>query len=90
MKALDFKIFLVFFLKTIFDASSRLTIFGAWMFTFTNGMFSTKLSVAYYYSIALLMIIVNYIFFALEEAATEFETLKSFEKHLGMTMNKTF
>ena len=84
MKALDFKNFLVFFLKTICDASSRLTIFGAWTFTFTNGMFSTKLSVAYYYSIVLLMIIVNYIFFVFEDAANEFKTLKSPEKHLGI------
>ena len=51
--------FAIFLLKVICDASSRLVIFGAWMFTYNSWVFSTNLTVAYYYGIMTLMLIVN-------------------------------
>ena len=58
-EALDGKHFAIFLLKVICDASSRLVIFGAWMFTYNSWVFSTNLTVAYYYGMLTLMLIVN-------------------------------
>ena len=56
---MDGKHFGIFLLKVICDASSRLVIFGAWMFTYNSWVFSTNLTVAYYYGMMTLMLIVN-------------------------------
>ena len=56
---MDAKHFAVFFLKVICDASSRLVIFGAWMYTYNSWVFSTKLTVAYFYGMLALMLMVN-------------------------------
>ena len=61
-EALDGKHFAIFLLKVICDASSRLVIFGAWMFTYNSWVFSTNLTVAYYYGMMTLMLIVNSLF----------------------------
>ena len=58
-EALDGKHFAIFLLKVICDASFRLVIFGAWMFTYNSWVFSTNLTVAYYYGMMTLMLIVN-------------------------------
>ena len=58
-EALDAKHFVIFLLKVICDASFRLVIFGAWMFTYNSWVFSTNLVVAYYYGMMTLMLIVN-------------------------------
>ena len=51
---------------SVCDASFRLTIFGAWMYTLNDGVFSTKMTVAYYYIIVILMIVLNIVFTWLE------------------------
>ena len=56
---MDGKHFAIFLLKVICDASSRLVIFGAWMFTYNSWVFSTNLTVAYYYGMMTLILIVN-------------------------------
>ena len=59
---MDAKHFAIFLLKVVFDASSRLIIFGAWMFTFNSWVFSTNLTVAYFYGMLALMMAINVIF----------------------------
>ena len=54
------------FVKIVCDASFRLTIFGAWMYTFNKGVFDTKMTWGYYYIMVLIMIILNSIFSWLE------------------------
>ena len=54
------------FVKIVCDSSFRLTIFGAWMYTLNDGVFSTKMTVAYYYIIVILMIVLNIVFTWLE------------------------
>ena len=51
----------------ICDASSRLVIFGAWMFTYNSWVVSTNLTVAYYYGMLAIMIMVNVRFSYLEK-----------------------
>ena len=58
-EALDTKHLAVFLLKVICDASFRLVIFGAWMFTYNSWVFSTNLVVTYYYGMMTLILIVN-------------------------------
>ena len=58
-EALDGKHFAIFLLKVICDASSRLVIFGAWMFTYNSWVFSTNLTVAYFYGMLAIMFMVN-------------------------------
>ena len=64
--ALDGKHFVIFFLKVVCDASSRLILFGTWMFTYTRWEFNPTLTVTYYYGIMTLMIGVN-IWFCIQE-----------------------
>ena len=64
---MDAKHFAIFLLKVICDASSRLVIFGAWMFTYNSWVFSTNLTVAYYYGMMTLMLIINVTFCYLEK-----------------------
>ena len=64
---MDAKHFAIFLLKVICDASSRLVIFGAWMFTFNSWVFSTNLTVAYFYGMLAIMLIVNLTFCYLEK-----------------------
>ena len=59
---MDGKHFAIFLLKVICDASSRLVIFGAWMFTYNSWVFSTNLTVAYFYGMLAIMISINVIF----------------------------
>ena len=54
------------FLKIVCDASFRLTMFGVWMYTLNGGVFSTKMTVAYYYIMVLIMIVTNIVFSWLE------------------------
>ena len=58
-EALDGKQFAIFILKVVCDASSRLILFGAFMFTYNNWEFSPTMTVAYYYGIMTLMVLVN-------------------------------
>ena len=65
--ALDGKHFVIFFLKVVCDASSRLILFGTWMFTYTRWEeVNPTLTVTYYYGIMTLMIGVN-IWFCIKE-----------------------
>ena len=66
-EALDGKHFVIFLLKVICDASSRLVIFGAWMFTYNSWVFSTKLTVAYFYGMLALMLVANATFCYIEK-----------------------
>ena len=50
------------FIKIVCDASFRLTIFGAWMYTINAGVFSTWITFGYYYIMVLLMIVLNIVF----------------------------
>ena len=59
---MDLKNFFVFFLKVVCDASSRLTIFGAWMYTVNSGEFSTKMTVAFYYAMVAILFLKNLVF----------------------------
>ena len=61
-EAFDWKHFLVLFIKIVCDASFRLTIFGAWMYTINAGVFSTWITFGYYYIIVLAMIVLNILF----------------------------
>ena len=61
-EALDAKNFAVFFLKVVCDASFRLTIFGAWMYTVNKGEFSTKMTVAFYYGMVTFFFVNNVVF----------------------------
>lgn len=58
-EALEGKNFIVFFLKVLCDALSRLTIVGAWMFTINIGQFSTLLAVGCYYGTMFMLLLVN-------------------------------
>ena len=64
---MDAKHLSIFLLKVICDASSRLVIFGAWMFTYNSWVFSTNLTVAYFYGMLALMLMVNVTFCCLEK-----------------------
>ena len=64
---MDAKHFAIFLLKVICDASSRLVIFGAWMFTYNSWVFSTNLTVAYFYGMLAIMLMVNVRFCYLEK-----------------------
>ena len=63
---MDLSNFAVFFLKVVFDASSKVVIFGACMLTYNSWSFSTKWIVAYYYGMMLLLMLVNVVFFVIE------------------------
>ena len=52
-EALDFKSLVVVSLKIICDASSRLIIVGAWMYTINSGNFSTYMAIGFYYTLAM-------------------------------------
>ena len=65
-EALRGKHFAIFILKVICDASSRLLLFAAFMFTYNNWKFSPTLTVAYYYGMMMLIVLVN-IWFCLKE-----------------------
>ena len=58
-EALDAKNFAVFFLKVLCDATSKLLLFGAWMYTFNHWSLSTNLIVTFYYGMMSLLLIVN-------------------------------
>ena len=72
------KHFAIFLLKVICDATSRLVIFGAWMFTYNSWVFSTNLTVAYYYGMLTLMLILNVTFAYIEK-----ENVKSLRNFIG-------
>ena len=73
----------VFLLKVICDASFRLVIFGAWMFTYNSWVFSTNLTVAYYYGMMTLMLIVNVGFCLKERKGKEKERIVSLRNMIG-------
>ena len=62
MDALDVKNGVVLILKVLCDASSKMTIFGAFMFTHNGGQFSTKMTVTYYYGLVLIFASINRLF----------------------------
>ena len=64
---MDGKIFVVFFLKVIFDAGSRITILGAWLYTINDGKFCPQLTILYFYSMVLAFVITNVLFSYLEK-----------------------
>ena len=53
------KHFVVFMGKVVCDVIFRLLIFGAWMFTVNCWMFSADLTVAYFYGMMTLMVVIN-------------------------------
>ena len=53
--AMDYKHFAVFFLKVICDASFKIWIFFAFMCTYNEGQFSTKMTVTYFYGVAVII-----------------------------------
>ena len=59
--------FVVFFGKVLFDAISKLILFGTWMLTFTNWKLSLNLIVAFYYGMVLLFMIANIGFCLIEK-----------------------
>ena len=65
--ALDTKNFAVLFLKVVCDATSRLILFGTWMLTYKSWNFDTKLIVAFYYGMMLLLMMVNIVFCHIEK-----------------------
>ena len=66
-EALDTKHCGIFLLKVVCDASARLLIFGAWMFTYNSWVFSTNLTVAYFYGMLALMMAINIVFCYIEK-----------------------
>ena len=64
---MDAKHFVVFMIKVVCDASSRILIFGCMMFTATSWVFSTELVVAYYYGMLALMLVANFTFCCIEK-----------------------
>ena len=78
---MDTKNFAVFFLKVVCDASFRLTIFGAWMYTVNNGEFSTKMTVAFYYGMVAFLFIKNVVF----SCKDKMENLRSISNWTGKT-----
>ena len=59
---MDFKSLIVFSLKIICDASSRLIIVGAWMYTTNSGNFSTSMALGFYYTLATVNFLENFVF----------------------------
>ena len=57
----------VFLIKVVCDAGSRILIVGSMMFTANCWVFSTKLTVAYFYGMLAIMMIVNVGFFLKEK-----------------------
>ena len=53
-------------IKVVCDACSRLIIFGAWMFTYNSWVFSTWMTVAYFYGMLAIMVAINVIFCYME------------------------
>ena len=66
-EALDAKIFAVFLVKVVCDASSRITFFGAFMYTVNSGQFSTKMILIYYYGMVFINILINSCFSLLDK-----------------------
>ena len=79
-EAMDQTNFLIFFLKVVCDASSRLTIFGAWMYTVNLGEFSTKMTVEFYYGMVLILFMKNCLF----SYWNKLETFYSLSNWIGM------
>ena len=52
----------MFLVKVVCDASSRITFFGAFMYTINSGQFSTKMILIYYYGMVCINIVVNSLF----------------------------
>ena len=71
--------FLIFFLKVVFDASSRLLIFGGWMYTVNSGQFSTQMSVKFYYGMVAILFLKNSVF----SYKNQLETFYSFSNWMG-------
>ena len=80
--ALDVTNFVVFFTKVVFDASSKLILFGAWMFTYNQWNLSPALIVAYYYGIMSLLMMVNIVFSLIEK-----ENLISLRNMIGNSIS---
>ena len=66
-EALDAKHLLVFLVKVVCDAGSRILIFGSMMFTANCWMFSTKLTLAYFYGMLALLLVANVTFCYIEK-----------------------
>ena len=58
---------LVFLIKVVCDAGSRILIFGSMMFTANCWMFSTKLTLAYFYGMLALLLVANVTFCYIEK-----------------------
>ena len=82
MDALDVKNGVVLILKVLCDASSKMTIFGAFMFTHNGGQFSTKMTVTYFYGLVLIFASINRMF-----SIKKREDIKSIR---NMTGKKTY
>lgn len=61
-QALDFKNLLLFIVKVICDVISRVSIFGAWIYTTNSGTFSTAMATGCFYSLALVNFLENMAF----------------------------
>ena len=75
-EALDAKIFAVFLVKVVCDASSRITFFGAFMYTVNSGQFSTKMILIYYYGMVIINILMNSCFSLLDKKEDRFSLRK--------------
>ena len=66
-EALEKRHLAVFLIKVVCDAGSRILIVGSMMFTANCWVFSTKLTVAYFYGMLALMLVANAIFCYIEK-----------------------
>ena len=64
---MEAKHFVVFMIKVVCDAGSRILIVGSMMFTVNCWVFSTQLTVAYFYGMLALMLVANVIFCYVEK-----------------------
>ena len=79
LEALDGKHLVVFLLKVLFDAASRIIFLGAWVYTINNGQFSAILTILYFYSMTLVYFFTDLIFSCVEKM----EKTRSFRNLLG-------
>ena len=79
MEALDGKHLVVFFLKVLFDAASRIIFLGAWVYTINNGQFNANLTILYFYTMTLVFFFTNLLFSCVEKM----EKTESFRNLLG-------
>ena len=81
------KNFAIFIVKVVFDASTRIIFFGAFMFTY-SGQFNTKMILVYYYGIVCVNIFINLIFSSQDKTEEEL-SLRNIIGNQTLYYNKT-